>query len=284
MLAGSKDKNAVSIYWPHWRQRLEKIRRSGRCPSFSVPRHLPVPGGLVALVDGGGRVRLLFQIERIDEGISVVAANGKRYKHGCVLIARKNTTRLPGKRDPKKVRVHTFAPGVFAYFNVKTLESQIYKPGDRERQAAGPTRYSTVYCSFLAKTIGTSLSQPERRLVEAYVKWVGDETLFGHRRLYGSGLYTDLFIKRCWTLIEAKASTERKALREAVGQLLDYQRHYPRSPSIAVLLPEKLPSEVMGLFRKTRIAVVWRSGEAFRDSADGRLTSDLRAAAKKRRS
>lgn len=72
----------------------------------------------------------------------------------------------------------------------------------------------------------------------------------------------------------------RRTLREAIGQLFDYQRHYDRPPSIAVLVPERPLQTVMELFEKKRIAVVWKSrGGAFADSVDGALTRDLRAKA-----
>ncbi len=115
----------------------------------------------------------------------------------------------------------------------------------------------------------------------AYVRWVGDVTMFVHHPLKETGLYTDLFVPKCWTLFEAKSSTSRRALREAVGQLFDYQRHYSRSPRVAVILPQRPPSTVMGLFERKRVAVVWRStGGTFRDSLGGTLTQALRNAAR----
>lgn len=125
-----------------------------------------------------------------------------------------------------------------------------------------------------------TLSQPERQLIRAYVTWVGDVDLFEHHRLKEPSLFTDLFIPRRWTLVEAKASTDRKTLRQAVGQLFDYQRYYPRSPRLAMLLPQKPQSTMMDLFEKKRIVVVWRSsGGSFKDSAGGAFTRELRAIA-----
>ena len=77
--------------------------------------------------------------------------------------------------------------------------------------------FRQVRFPFFANNIGKTLSQPERRLIRAYVKWVGDVTMFAHHPLKESGLYTDLFVPRVWTLFEAKASTARRSLREAVG-------------------------------------------------------------------
>ena len=87
MLAGNSDLNDVAIYWPQSR-RLGGIRRAGRCPSFCVPRKLRVPGGRVALVDGQGSVRLMFRVARVDEGVPVIAADGKHYPRGAALVAR----------------------------------------------------------------------------------------------------------------------------------------------------------------------------------------------------
>lgn len=278
--------NDVAIYWPRKSRAIATIRRTGRCPSFGVPRKLRVPGGLVALVRDDGKVLLVFRIARVEKGVPVIAADGKRYERGCVLIARPGSIRSPGSRDPKILNVNRHAPGAFAYFDTATYERVIYEPPKHDRGVARPPNFprptfpSRRYPLF-ANNIGSTLSQPERQLIQAYVTWVGDVTMFAHHPLKETGLYTDLFIPRRWTLFEAKASTARRVLREAVGQLFDYQRYYDRSPRLAVLLPERPPRSMMGLFEKKRIVVVWRSrGGTFRDSANGILTTALRSPAR----
>ena len=281
MIAGKNELNDVAIHWPRRPKAISAIRRSGKCPSHAVPRKLR-PGGLVALVATDGEVLLLFQLDRIEEKKSVIGADGKRYSRGCLLIAKKGTTRSPRRSDPRVLNVNRHGLGAFAYFDASTLERVVYEVGtgnpsvdeklEREHIPFPPVRFP-----LFANNIGKTLSQPEKRLIKAYVKWVGDVTMFAHHPLKQTGLYTDLFIPRCWTLFEAKASMARRTLREAVGQLYDYQRYYDRSPRIAVLLPERPLSNIMGLFEKRRIAVVWRSpGGTFRDSLGGTLTKALR--------
>lgn len=276
MLAKENELNDVAIYWKPG-PRIATILRAGRCPSWGVPRKLR-PGGRVALVAANGRVLLIFRILRIEEGVRVMAANSKRYDNGCVLVAKKGTVRTPGPRDPKMLNVNTKALGAFAYFDAATHKSVVYEPGVGGG-IVNPTRrsYPTKRYALFANNIGKTLSAPERALIEDYTAWIGDVTMFAHHALRETGLYTDLFIPRCWTLIEAKASIQRRVLREAIGQLYDYQRHYNRSPRLAVLLPERPPQDVMDLFKKRRIIVVWRSrGKSFRDSGGGVLTSMLR--------
>ena len=265
------------------------VRRSGRCPSFDVPRRLR-PGGRVALVDEHESVRLVFRVERIEEGVPIRAADGKLYERRNVLVARAGSVRTPGTRDPKKLKVNRSAPGAFLYFDPSSYIPDILKPGtgkaDRVKPpiSTGHNQFRPRLHALFANNIGQTLSQPERGLIRAYTSWIGDTSMFGHHKaLKKTGLYTDLFIPRCWTLFEAKASTGRRTLREAIGQLYDYQRHYDRSPRLAMLLPERPSSTLMELFEKRRIIVVWRSRrESFSDSADGVLTKHLRNVARAR--
>lgn len=287
MLAGNADLRDVAIYWPR-RRMVGAIRRSGRCPSFGIPRRLR-PGGRVALVDEHGSVRLVFRMERIEEGVPIRAADGKLYG-GNVLVARAGSVRTPGTRDPKKLKVNRSAPGAFLYFDPSTYIPDILKLGTGKAGRVTPpiptghNQFPPRLYPLFANNIGKTLSQPERCLICAYTSWIGDTSMFGHHKaLKKTGLYTDLFIPRCWTLFEAKTSTGRRTLREAIGQLYDYQRHYDRSPRLAMLLPERPSSTLMELFEKRRIIVVWRSGrESFSDSANGVLTKHLRNIARAR--
>ncbi len=70
-------------------------------------------------------------------------------------------------------------------------------------------------------------------------------------------------------------------MREAIGQLFDYQRYYDRSPSLALLLPKRPLPTMMELFGKKRIAVIWQTPKGqFRDSLKGAITTELRKIAK----
>jgi len=285
MIAQPEDKNDLAIHWSKGDKRIAKILQSGRCPSYSVPKRIPL-GGIVALVATSGDVLLLFQLARIEQTVNVTVADGQRRQNGYYLVAKRGTIRRPRGRDPRVLNVNRHALGAFAYFDHSTFKRVIYELGngtDPADASAAPVHkpFPSRRVPFFANNIGKTLSQPEKRLIMAYVEWIGDVTMFVHHPLKESGLYTDLFVPRCWTLFEAKSSIARGILREAVGQLFDYQRHYDRSPRLAVLLPERPASNVIGLFEKKRIVVVWRSvSGSFRDSLDGVLTKDLREAAR----
>jgi len=196
--------------------------------------------------------------------------------------AQKGTIRSPGPRDPRFLNVNRHAIGAFRYFDASTNTAVFVNPydtrdgkGAQEDKVKG--RFPRRSYPFFSKNIDKTLRQPERRLIRAYATWVGDITMFVHHALKGTRLFTDLFIPRCWTLIEAKATTDRRVLREALGQLFDYQRYYDRSPRLAVLLPKKPTRDALELFAKKRIVVIWQlPGGGFRDSHQGALTTDLR--------
>jgi hypothetical protein len=121
------------------------------------------------------------------------------------------------------------------------------------------------------------LRHPEKELVQRYVAWLGDEVRFEHRYLRGPDLYTDLLIRPNWTIIEAKSSIDRWAIRLAMGQLFDYQRYFSRRPRLAVLLPEKPSPSMIKLLKSKRITVIWSTANrGFRDSKSGLLTGLLR--------
>ena len=220
-IAEKNELNDVAIHWPRSRSKtISAILRSGECPSHAVPRKLR-PGGLVALIAADGEVLLLFRLARIEEGRSVIGADRRRYTNGCVLIARKGTARKPRRRDPHILSVNPYGVGAFAYFNA-AHQRVWYESGPGNSARDIRTRplnrhFPTVRFPLFANNIGKTLSQPEKKLIKAYVKWVGDVTMFAHHPLKQTGLYTDLFVPRCWTLFEAKASTARRTLRDGHG-------------------------------------------------------------------
>ena len=226
---------------------------------------------------------LLFRIQSIEKGLPITAADGEWYDSKNVLVARKGSVRRPSRRDPAYLNVNRIALGAFAYFDGETHERVIYDldsigRGDQESHVPKKRTFPSYHLPFFSNNIEKTLKQPERRLILDYVNWVGDVEMFADHPLKESGLFTDLFIPRCWTLIEAKASLQRRALRESIGQLFDYQRFYTRSPRLAVLLPERPQKTLSDLFTKKRIVVIWQCpGGSFRDSSYGVLTTDLRA-------
>jgi len=279
MLADEGQLSDVTLHWPHKWNRLATIKATGRCPSYGVP-HKARKGAVIALVDRTGRGLLTFRLARVQEGESVVGADGRRHRNGCILIAKRGTVRRP----PADARfpVNRYALGAIGYFDSRRQESVFYS-ASRGTGSRAALNVLTVGTSprrrhpFLANNVSKTLSQPERELLRAYADWIGSDHLFGHHYLGGPKLYTDMFIPARWALIEAKATIDRQVLRSALGQLLDYQRYYERHPRLGILVPERPTTAMIELMAAKRVTIIWQSrGGAFRDTADGAFTQGLR--------
>jgi hypothetical protein len=84
----------------------------------------------------------------------------------------------------------------------------------------------------------------------------------------GRPIYSDAWVEDRHTLIEAKSSYSRQAIRQAVGQLYDYRRFHQPPVRLAVLLPYEPREERLDLLRSAGIEALWPHGPGFRDSAD----------------
>jgi hypothetical protein len=76
-------------------------------------------------------------------------------------------------------------------------------------------------------------------------------------------LFTDLYIKDAGVLIEAKGSTDRIAIRMAIGQLMDYRRFIDSSARCAVLLPSMPREDLVKLLHSAQIAIYHPTGKGF---------------------
>jgi len=281
MLATDGQKSDLTNHWPRNSRGIDTLMRLCRCPVAITPRQVK-PGALVALVDDLGRVQLLFRLARIESSANLLAADGV-WSGGNYLVARSGTMRRPGPRDPARLPVNRHALGQFAYFDARTRESVLYSQPDNSRSAVAMTLATgpapRKLHPFFANNIGKTLRQPERALIQAYVEWAHAARFVGHYHLRGPGVYTDVFLPSRWTLFEAKATARREVIRSALGQLLDYQRCFPRRPRLALLLPERPTETMLDLLGAKRVAVVWRStGGSFKDTVGGKFTTVLRQA------
>jgi len=84
-------------------------------------------------------------------------------------------------------------------------------------------------------------------------------------------LFCDLRDSTANTLVEAKGSVTRDAIRMALGQLADYRRFVDSSVRPAVLVPEMPRADLMTLLETQGIAVIWPVDGGFEDTDDGRL-------------
>jgi hypothetical protein len=137
--------------------------------------------------------------------------------------------------------------------------------------------------AFTGGVPGLDRDHPESRLVQRYVTWIGRRDYFLHAQALPDGGYTDMLNTTRWTLFEAKASSDDRRVREAFGQLYDYRHSFSRSPSLAILLPERPRKRMRAFLAHFGVAAVWKLSTGwFTDSVNGRLTIALRDEYRKR--
>lgn len=76
-------------------------------------------------------------------------------------------------------------------------------------------------------------------------------------------IFTDLHIKDAGMLVEAKGSTDRVAIRMAIGQLVDYRRFVDTSTRCAVLLPSLPRADLVKLIHAAGMAICYPEGATF---------------------
>lgn len=74
-------------------------------------------------------------------------------------------------------------------------------------------------------------------------------------------LLCDLFDQTTNTVIEAKGSVSRAAVRMAIGQLADYARLVKPAPNRVILLPEPPRADLLAVAASEGIGVAWPDGE-----------------------
>jgi hypothetical protein len=74
-------------------------------------------------------------------------------------------------------------------------------------------------------------------------------------------LFCDLYDGTSNTLVEAKGSIARPAIRMAIGQLADYERLLDQAPQKLILVPEEPRPDLLDLAKSQNIAVTWPDGE-----------------------
>jgi hypothetical protein len=121
----------------------------------------------------------------------------------------------------------------------------------------------------------------EQKLVltlEAHLLALGHEV--NRQRLLPSGevrpIITDLFDATTGTLVEAKGTVERNAIRMAIGQLCDYRRLFKEGEvkHVAALFPKEPRPDLCALLAEQGIVVIHRTDDGFEDSTGGGLVND----------
>jgi hypothetical protein len=118
----------------------------------------------------------------------------------------------------------------------------------------------------------------EQRLVldlEAHLRTLGHEVV--RQRIVPESearpLFTDLYDATTGTLVEAKGTVERGAIRMAIGQLADYKRFVADgAPArLAILLPKPPRPDLVDLLESQGIDLIYLEGDEFVDSAGGEI-------------
>jgi len=79
-------------------------------------------------------------------------------------------------------------------------------------------------------------------------------------------LFCDLRDTTANTLVEAKGSVSRQAIRMAIGQLADYRRFADPKARVAVLVPERPRQDLVALLNAEGIAAIWPADGGFEAS------------------
>jgi hypothetical protein len=121
-------------------------------------------------------------------------------------------------------------------------------------------------CKALSKKERTRIEAKLQKKYRKHLESDLNRTVCRHQILIdGQTLYTDLYDETADDLIEVKSSTDRKTMRLALGQILDYAQIL-NPASRTLLVPNKPLQSVVVLFQSHNIRVVWWDGEAFEDS------------------
>jgi hypothetical protein len=262
----------LAIRWNDDPKTLARIISSGIVPIRFFP-NLFRDGGKVALITKGGIVRLLFDALTIEGPKTVTLAGGER-RPGYIIRARKRSIRPPEKAC--RLRIQWIAIGQWRYFDARTCRSVLVGNGGDFPSAPG-SKPQIIFHPFMGEVPGRSHNDPEAQLVRQYVDWLKDPEGFANNYIPQAHLYVDLFDRRKWRLIEAKAAIERERIRTAVGQLFDYRCFYAKSPSLGILLPEKPTAPCLSYLEANRITAVWCTPSGiFNDSTGSRLWTGKR--------
>ena len=262
----------LAIRWNDHTGEMSRIRRKGGIEVYGRPLHLKLPGGKVMVVTKGGVVKLVFTAVALDGPKMVWLSNGNQRK-GYVIRAKRGSFHKPRNGEPDTLTKRWYAIGQYRYIEAKTAKAMLTGPVvsgegsylEDEAQALG----YTLFHPFRGVIPGYPQNYPEAKLVSQYLAWLRDTEGFGQNYIREARLFVDLFDRRKWRLIEAKASADRGHIRMAVGQLLDYRRFYAKSPSLGVLLPERPTAACLTYLRENRITAVWRTSSGrFNDSTE----------------
>lgn len=252
----------LAIRVPSDKRAISMIERTGYLPLHGRPRSLQIPGATVALVQEKGHVQLLARARTLVGPTKVCLVNGTTRPNGYRL----QLSSIKRLRQPKNLAIRWRAVGQFRYFDADSWASTIVGPPvDRQRgsylddgisEPHGPrfTRFK-----FTGRILGLSPGDPESVLVRSYLAWLRATEEFEQHTFLRGRLCIDLFDPSRWRLIEAKVNADRQTLRSAVGQLLDYKRHYKRRPALGILLGRRPSATSIQYVVHCGVTAIWKT-------------------------
>jgi hypothetical protein len=112
----------------------------------------------------------------------------------------------------------------------------------------------------------------EQKLVRGYLAYLtgrGHDVCRLQLRPEGEAapIFCDLFDKTTNTVVEAKGSIARPAIRMAIGQLADYARLLETPPRRAILVPMEPRPDLLRLAESENVEVLWPGGPGFEGGA-----------------
>src|SRR5262249_20592171 len=155
----------------------------------------------------------------------------KPKKDYCLLKAIPGSFREPRNRRETYLGLTYKGDGYYSYFpNEEPIPRMTAPKFPKKRLTGGGTE---------KKPGNVPSDYPEIRLLKVFMGWMNNPDRLIPNKHVVARMFCDLFDRRHWRLIEAKVGVSREIIREAVGQLLDYKRHFPRKPSMGVLVDRK---------------------------------------------
>jgi hypothetical protein len=165
----------------------------------------------------------------------------------------------------------------------KTVKSKLTEILNSPVSADVPIEQQQTEVAYVSPRQGEyEIHRREQRLVLALEKYLHTQ---GHeisrKKLLPPGearpLFTDLYDSTTGTLVEAKGTVARNAIRMAIGQLADYKRFIDggRPGFLAVLVPSKPRQDLLDLLASQGIEVIYPDREGFIDTRDGDLLAPI---------
>jgi hypothetical protein len=264
-------------------RRIQTIARNRRIPLHCYPRQATFPGSKAALIAPNGNIQLLCTVERLKGPIGVRLASGEFKQGGYELVAKRGSVLRHPTGAHSRLGFRWKEIGQLRYFDryfrpiTITPDRQDGPYLSKSKREPPPESPGVRFRPFAGEIPGVERDHPEARLVRRYTRWVDSLDHFKQAQHLSDGCRTDLFNTTTWTLFEAKSRTDDASVREAFGQLHDYRRWFKRSPRLAILLPRRPRQRLLAFLAHFGVVAVWeRSNRTFTDSAEGRLTANLR--------